>query len=155
MKRSITLILLVISINLFGQSPFQTKIRTLFTKVDNSEMYNNKLWELTKSTDIDNPTVYAYKCLYFIMNAKYVFWVKDKMTNFRLGRDKLEKAIEKYPQNIDLRLVRYAVQKNAPRFLKYGSNTKEDRKVLADYTKSNKTDPVLNDLVEGVLAKFP
>lgn len=138
-----------------GQSSYQKKIRSLFTKVHYSEEYNSELWELTKSTNIDNPTVYAYKCLYYIMNAKYVFWVHKKMENFKTGRTKLDQAIAKYPGNADLRLVRYAVQKNAPKFLKYNTNIAEDKKVLLDYKKQNSSDQELVDLIDGVLAKFP
>ncbi|MCB0477419.1 MAG: hypothetical protein KDC84_04615 [Crocinitomicaceae bacterium] len=147
--------LLLIGFSAQGQSLYQKKIRSLFTKVHYDEKYNSELWELTKSTNIDNPTIYAYKCLYYIMNAKYVFWVHKKMENFKTGRTKLDLAIEKYPMNADLRLVRYAVQKNAPKFLKYSENTEEDKKILLEYKKNQSTDQELVSLIDGVLAKFP
>ena len=155
MRTLIALFLLGISIQAYSQAPYQKKIRKLFTKVHYSEDYNAELWELTKSTKIDNPTIYAYKCLYYIMNAKYVFWAHKKMENFRTGRKKLDEAIEKYPGNADLRLVRYAVQKNAPKFLKYYKNIDEDKEVLLTYRQKNSSDPDLNSLIDGVLAKFP
>jgi len=155
MKSIIATLFIAIALPIFSQSPYQKKIRKLFTKVHYSKEYNAELWELTKSTKIDNPTIYAYKCLYYIMNAKYVVWIGKKMENFNTGRDKLDEAIKKYPGNADLRLVRYAVQKNAPKFLKYYSNIEEDKEALVAYNNSNKTDPELNSLIEGVLKKFP
>ncbi len=84
MRTLIAIIVLGITFQAFGQSPYQKKIRTLFTKVHYSKDFNTELWELTKSTKIDNPTVYAYKCLYYIMNAKYVFWAHNKMETSKL-----------------------------------------------------------------------
>lgn len=155
MKTLLTALILVLSINVMGQTYSQKKIRSLFTKVHYSKEYNAELWELTKSTKIDNPTVYAYKCLYYIMNAKYVFWAHKKMENFRTGKSKLDQAILKYPGNADLRLVRYAVQKNAPKFLKYYKNIEEDKEVLIAYKKKSNPDPDLRSLIDGVLTKFP
>lgn len=155
MRFIIATLLLVIGFSAYGQSPYQKRIRSLFTKVHYSEEYNSELWELTKSTNIDNPTVYAYKCLYYIMQAKYVFWVHKKMQNFKTGRSKLDQAIKKYPGNADLRLVRYAVQKNAPKFLKYHENIDEDRAMLVKYKNKNTSDRDLVNLIDGVLKKFP
>lgn len=155
MKTLVLGLLLFGSVSAFAQSPYQNKIRSLFTKVNESEEYNDKLWELTKSTDIDNPTVYAYKCLYYIMNAKYVFWVHKKMENFKTGRSKLDMAIEKWPGNMDLRVVRYAVQRNAPRFLKYYENIEEDKRMLLKYRKSEMAEKELVALIDGVLERFP
>lgn len=155
MKVLFAAITLLFAIQSQGQTAYKKKMRSLFTKVHYSENYNTELGELTKSTKMDNPTAYAYKCLHYIMNAKYVFWIHKKIENFNTGRSNLDLAIKKYPRNADLRLVRYAVQKNAPKFLGYFKNIEEDKKVILAYRNRNNSDPDLNSLIDGVLTKFP
>ena len=42
------------------------------------------------------------------------------------GKENIEEAIRKEPNNTELRFIRLSVQKNAPSFLGYKSNVQED-----------------------------
>ena len=39
----------------------------------------------------------------------------------------IERVIAKYPDDIELRFLRLTIQNNAPSFLNYSDNTKEDK----------------------------
>jgi hypothetical protein len=49
------------------------------------------------------------------------------LSYFNKGKAKLEQVLKKYPDNIEIRYIRYAVQKGSPDFLGYRSNMKEDK----------------------------
>ena len=84
----------------------------------------------------------------------FKFWPTQKLKTFREGVDKLENAIKKYPNNIDLRMVRFAVQQNAPRFLDYYSNIEEDKLFLSNKKKDITLQPKLKELITGLIEKF-
>jgi len=52
--------------------------------------------------------------------------IKRKLDTFREGRELLETSIKKDPDNIEFRFLRLATQENAPGFLSYNDNKKED-----------------------------
>ena len=49
---------------------------------------------------------------------------------FTEGKALLEQAIAAYPKNIELRILRYFVQKEAPRLLDYYGNLDEDYQLI-------------------------
>lgn len=76
----------------------------------------------------------------------------NKLKEFKSGREKLEAAISKEPDNAEFRLLRLLTQEKAPSFLGYNKNTEEDsrflranfksldpsvQKVLSDYSKTS------------------
>ena len=51
----------------------------------------------------------------------------SKLSYFHSGKRNLQIAVKKYPDNIEIRNIRYAVQKGSPDFLGYRNNMTEDR----------------------------
>ena len=130
------------------------EMRDLFTKVDDAEKYNVQLWALTKSATLNTPIAFGYKALYYFMNAKYVFWPNEKLNNFSKGKTRLESAIERYPLEAELRLIRYSVQYNAPAFLDYKQNLEEDKRILKQAVFKSRYKPI-RGLIKGVLELYP
>lgn len=62
--------------------------------------------------------------------ANHVFNPLSKLKTFKEGKKNIEKAIEKEPENVELRFIRLSVQKNAPSFLGYTSNIHEDTEFI-------------------------
>ena len=54
------------------------------------------------------------------------------MKNFRIGKDMLESAIKNDPESVELRFLRYSIQKNIPKFLSYSNNLEKDLKFVKD-----------------------
>jgi hypothetical protein len=56
--------------------------------------------------------------------------IKRKLDTFKEGRDLLENSIKSDTQNLEFRFLRLATQENAPGFLNYDNNKKEDASII-------------------------
>lgn len=56
----------------------------------------------------------------------------QKLNTFSKGKKNIEEAIKKDFKNVELRYLRYSIQKNAPGFLNYKNNIEEDLKYLKE-----------------------
>ena len=54
---------------------------------------------------------------------------QQKISKFKQAVNQIESGIKKDPKNIEYRFVRYLIQENAPKILKYQSNLQEDKKI--------------------------
>lgn len=66
--------------------------------------------------------------------ANHTFNPLAKLNTFNKGKANIEQAIQKDKENIEIRFIRLSVQKNAPFFLSYNSQVKEDEQ----YVRNNK-----------------
>lgn len=62
--------------------------------------------------------------------AKHVNNPIEKLRTFRKGKKNIEMAIKQKPDNLEIRFLRYSVQKGSPGFLGYKSNMDDDRNFL-------------------------
>lgn len=105
-----------------------SEIRDLFTRASENESDCIRLVELTDGYNIDyKPVVYAYHAAAEMTMANHVVWPGSKFSYFKHGRIKLEMVVEKNKENVEIRFIRYAVQKGSPSFLDYNANLKEDK----------------------------
>lgn len=68
--------------------------------------------------------------------ASHVFNPLSKWRTFSEGRDKVEKAFQNDPSNLEIRIIRLSIQKNAPRFLGYYEQIDEDEKFVRTHRQS-------------------
>ena len=105
--------------------------RLLFPKIESDEDKNEELLKLTSNYTLDfDPTIYAYNAAAKMTMANHTIWPTSKLSYFKSGKRKLEEAVKNYPDNIEIRYIRYAVQNGSPEFLGYRENMKEDRKKI-------------------------
>ncbi len=79
----------------------------------------------------NNSAVYlGYLGAYQTIWANHVFSPLEKLNTFKKGKKNIEQAIRQQPKNAELRFIRFSVQKNAPAFLGYRSNLKEDEEFI-------------------------
>ncbi len=117
-------------------------VRDLFSKASENEEANLELLELTKGYSLNkNPTLYAYHAAGKMTMSNHVFWPSTKLEYFDEGKEMLEAVIEKYPKLVEVRFIRYSVQKGAPSFLEYDSNMEEDRKYVLNNMGRTKWSP--------------
>ncbi len=76
--------------------------------------------------------------------ARHVLSPVSKLNTFKEGKRNIEQAIQKEPENAELRFIRLSVQKNAPSFLGYKSNVKED----SEFVRKNR-----RKIASGILQK--
>lgn len=133
-------LLLFIANNTYATFPSQREVRALFQKAAADEKACN---DLIKKLEVYNekscPLLAGYKACATMMLAKYSFNPFTKLSNFWKGKTLLEKSIAADKQNIELRFLRYTIQKKAPLFLQYRSSLKEDELIVT------KALPKLND----------
>ena len=92
----------------------------------------------------------AYLGAYQTIWANHVFNPLSKLATFRKGKNNIELAISKEPENVEMRYIRFSVQKNAPSFLRYNSHLKEDRDFLVKNKKNINSD-LLQKNIETLL----
>lgn len=89
--------------------------------------YNKLLAKITKSDKIE---LVGYKAAGIALQGKFAKKLKDKRTLFIEGVTLLEYAIEKAPNNIELRFIRIGIQENTPKILKYKGQISNDKTFL-------------------------
>jgi hypothetical protein len=124
------MILLLSIILSLATSPLE-QVRALFFIANKDESANKMLLKLTKSSTAEtNSTFYGYNAAGTILMANHTSWPNEKLSYFNQGKANLEKVIKEDPTNVELRYIRYNIQKNAPSFLGYTTNLKEDKSYI-------------------------
>lgn len=107
------------------------KLRELYYKAAADKDESEKFYSYLKTNPGVNSNVFtAYSGMSYMIKAKYSWNPYNKLSYFNKGKDKLEEAIEKDPYNPELRFLRFCIQTNAPGFLSYSNNIKEDKAML-------------------------
>ena len=92
----------------------------------------------------------AYLGAYQTIWSNHVFNPLSKLATFKNGKNNIELAISKEPENVEIRYIRFSVQKNAPSFLGYNSHLKEDKDFLVKNKKNINSD-LLQKNIETLL----
>ena len=77
------------------------------------------------------PLLRAYRGAGLATTANCTSWPMAKLSRFREGKGMLEEAVANQPENLEVRFLRYTIQKNIPGFLGY-DNLEEDREFIMD-----------------------
>ncbi|MEG2162816.1 hypothetical protein AB670_03974 [Chryseobacterium sp. MOF25P] len=102
------------------------KVRTNYTKLISDKELCEKMIAELESAKTNSATHLAYLGGVQTIWANHVFSPISKLNSFKKGKENIEEAIRKEPNNTELRFIRLSVQKNAPSFLGYKSNVQED-----------------------------
>src|SRR5690606_28568795 len=103
------------------------EVRHLFQKaaVDKRSCFDLvKLLEPIGSAD---QLLYGYKGANLMISAQYVFNPLGKLSRFTEGKRMLDTALSTGSSNVELRFLRFAIQRNAPSFLGYNRYIEKDR----------------------------
>lgn len=131
LKRISLLILFMYSSVCWGKEVTLFEVRTLFLKAETEESSCQELIQiLTPYNEQNNPLFLGYKGIATIIMAKHIGNPITKLSNFKRGRNMLEKAITADQYNAELRYLRFAVQTNIPSFLGYNKNIQNDKEFL-------------------------
>jgi hypothetical protein len=76
------------------------------------------------------PVILGYKGAVKMVMAKHYFNPIEKLYSFKEGKNILENAIAKDPQNSELIYLRFGIQCNSPKFLNYCNNIHQDKAFL-------------------------
>lgn len=109
------------------------EVRELFSQASTDEDANNRLYKITNSYSLQTyPLLYAYNAAAEMTLANHAYWPTTKLDYFNAGKERLEKAILKFPSTVEIRYIRFCVQQGCPFFLGYSSNLEEDKKFILE-----------------------
>ena len=130
-----TAVLLCIVFNSNAQTV--VSVRDMFYRAskssDSADSLFNNFTSLNKTNDA---FTIAYKGMSQLMVCYHSYNPYTKFKYFVKGKESLEQAINKDPQNIEFRFLRLSVQLNTPEFLGYYSNINEDKLAIFNGVKT-------------------
>ena len=72
----------------------------------------------------------AYLGAYETIWANHAWNPMSKLNTFNQGKSKIEKAVLSSPENIEIKFLRYSIQRNAPKFLNYSKDLETDKNFI-------------------------
>ena len=145
------LMVLITSFFITNQSLDLNTIRTAYKEAaqDKSkvESFHKSLSKVNKN---DNLELVAYKGAAIALVAKHAKTIKDKKEGFVEGVTLLEYAIEKEPNNIEARFIRFSIQENTPKLLKYKRNLDEDKRFILKQYQNIKSSHLKNHIKDYI-----
>ena len=107
------------------------ELRELYIEASFQVDKANKLYELTKNSSIESSyKKYTYHSIAILLRSKFSLNPIYKLKSFRKGKEELEKVINQYPKDIELRFLRFCVQNDTPAILDYKLNIEEDNQFI-------------------------
>ena len=130
MKKLLLTINLFLSVGLLAQEDKQ--LLELYKKSEKDEAVAERFYEQLEEKKVESlsPFSSAMKAVSCFYMAKHGWWFMSKISYFNEGKEALEKAIKRYPENFILRYIRFAAQLRAPDIANYNQNIEEDRAFL-------------------------
>lgn len=124
------LILSILFCSFFFLTPTLPELREQFQKSANNKEITQQFYRSLEDYSGNNSTILAYKGASSIMYSRY-FGNKEKKTELlKNGAKLIDNAVNKEPKNAEIRLIRFVIQENLPKFMKYNTHIAEDRKTL-------------------------
>ncbi|WCM41497.1 hypothetical protein MG290_11125 [Flavobacterium sp. CBA20B-1] len=125
-----------------------------YVRKNYAQAANNKEICKTLITQLTNETSSNVHLAY--LGALQTIWAKHvggptaKLKTFNEGKKKLEKAVKADSNNIEIRFLRFSVQENAPWFLNYRDNKKEDKDFIIKHKGNVRSSTLLKMINEVV-----
>ena len=122
---------LLFCISFICKSQSLIQLREQFYRASiNSESADSFYAKMETVTANSSAVLLGYKGMASFMLCNYSYNPYSKLKYFNEGKSLLDKAIVRSPENVELRFLRYSVQKNVPSFLGYSSNISDDKKLI-------------------------
>ncbi len=110
------------------ESPLE-QMRNQFPYIESLEEANVFIEELKNDT---SPEAVGYTAAMILMKSRYVKGPFSKLKYFKKGKKILDATISENPLNIEIRYLRFLMQKQIPNFLGYNKNIEEDFEVISN-----------------------
>ena len=131
-KRATLFLFLLVTIQAFSQQMAVDSLRYYYFDEWVGECGAEALVDYTESVGQDvAPLIRAYRGAGLATTANCTSWPMAKLSRFREGKGMLEEALADQPESLEVRFLRYTIQKNIPGFLGY-DNLEEDQEFILD-----------------------
>ncbi|MGV3527919.1 MAG: hypothetical protein ACO1OO_03415 [Flavisolibacter sp.] len=106
-------------------------VRRLYVQAPAEEEKCQALLQMVNGySPANNPTLAGYKAAATMIMAKHTFNPFSKLSHFNKGKNMLQQSIAADNDNLELRFLRYSIQKSAPSFLGYRGELAADENFL-------------------------
>lgn len=120
-------LLLILLVNFSSWNTDIDTIRNLYLSAHISEENCNNLQKKINNAQNKNPIlIKGYEGCFYFIKCQFINNPFEKLKYFDKGKELLESAIKEDPQSVELKFLRYSIQKNLPKFLLYYENTEKD-----------------------------
>ncbi len=123
------LIILIAVVFSFQIPPAVDEVRNQFPEISSEEQADTFIQQLTN--DISEEAK-GYIAAMNFMKSRFVKNPFTKLKYFKIGKKELDAVILKNPKNIEMRYIRYLMQKQIPDFLGYNENIEEDFSLIVN-----------------------
>ncbi len=144
-------LLLLLALNISSYNNDISTIRTLYLSAYTNESNCNHFGEkLMSIQDEENVLIKGYKGCFYFIKCKFINNPISKFIYFNKGKELLESAIQTDPNSIELRFLRYTIQKNIPRFLLYYDNIEKDLKFVNENLNKTTNKDIKNFILTSI-----
>lgn len=105
-------------------------IRAYFVQAQESQAATEKLYKELAAYSQHDPVVLAYKGASQTLKARLLKDRSAKKVLVVQGIQLLERSVEAAPEEVEIRLVRLAIQEHAPKILKYKGHMAADKQMI-------------------------
>lgn len=120
------LLLIFFSINFMSYQNEISDVRELFLSAYLSEYDCNVFGDKLNKTDEKSVLIKGYKGCFYFIKCQFIKNPFKKLKYFDQGKKLLESAIKEDPKSVELKFLRYSIQKKLPKFLLYDKNIEKD-----------------------------
>ena len=147
--KNLILFIFLINVNYCFSQNIEDIRDLYFTKEVNIDKCDS-IYNILKLIKNKNNTLYAYSGANSLLYCKTIDNVFEKFSYFEKGKNIIEKAIDKEPNNIEIKFLRYINQMNTPWFLNYKKNIKEDYKFIISNLDMIKSEKLKNQIITSL-----
>lgn len=149
MKGTSLFLLLLFATKVCATEPDMEEVKTLFEASAYSRSSADRLLKLLSKVDhSSSPVLICYKGVAEMMQAKYGFNPINKFRRFKRGKNLIEEAVKKEPDNLEIRFLRFVIQTNLPAFLNYNEQINEDKRFLLNNLQTTKDKKLKQDFLK-------
>jgi hypothetical protein len=153
MKLSVFFFMFLFVAKSYAGEPEIQEVKTLFQASAHSKVAANQLLKLLSEVGSSpSPLLICYKGAAEMMQAKYGFNPLHKFNRFKKGKKLIEHAVEKEPENVEIRFLRFIIQTNLPGFLNYNEHIQRDKSFLIANLKTTKDKILKQEIINYLTA---
>lgn len=150
MRLILTILLLILSQYMYSSDILKT--RELYSIASLSENNCEKFGESLYKNLAKSSITRGYKGCYLMIKCKFTINPFKKISYFNKGKSKIEKAIKDNPSSLEVRLLRYSIQKKLPRLLLYFKEIEEDYDFIINNINTIKDDKTKEFIIQSLKA---
>lgn len=103
-----------------------------------SSAVTDSLYLALKSERAENPLIVAYMGTLEALKAKHSWNPYNKLRYVSLSQKTMKKAVDRDPNNLEIRFMRFTIQHYTPAFLGFSKDLEEDRKAIVRQFRNKK-----------------